>query len=202
MTVMVQGCFTVPAHASNLPHSRRLSQRTRGEFSSSLMCAVLSHCACSQPTDNGLVDMQDMGPNNWFYINVMLDNSELFVPLPDQLDGEVEHALNSKLRGVALRWTQLRVGYFFGGDGEKILRVNAHELSMIGRLPEVVHSQVSLKQADSVTHLQLLSGKECCLAFSGWQQQCSIPACHCGEDSDHHPRLVLTAASLQHTFIL
>lgn len=87
-------------------------------------------------------DMQDMGPNNWFYLNVMLDNSELFVPLPDQLDGEVEHALNSKLRGVALRWEQLRVGYFFGGDGEKILRVNAHELSMFGRLPEVVQSQV------------------------------------------------------------
>ncbi|DBA93880.1 TPA: hypothetical protein ACH3X3_013925 [Trebouxia sp. C0006] len=84
---------------------------------------------------------EDMGPNNWFYFNIMLDNSELFVPLPDQLDGEVEHALNSKLRGVALRWEQLRVGYFFGGDGEKILRVNAHELSMIGRLPEVVNSQ-------------------------------------------------------------
>ncbi|KAL0042783.1 hypothetical protein WJX79_011021 [Trebouxia sp. C0005] len=84
---------------------------------------------------------EDMGPNNWFYINVMLDNSELFVPLPDQLDGEVEHALNSKLRGVALRWEQLRVGYFFGGDGEKILRLNAHELSMVGRLPEVVQSQ-------------------------------------------------------------
>jgi len=88
------------------------------------------------------VILQDMGLNNWFYINVMLDNSELFVPLPDQLNGEVEHALNSKLRGVALRWEQLRVGYFFGGDGEKILRLNAHELSMIGRLPEVVHSQV------------------------------------------------------------
>lgn len=86
--------------------------------------------------------LQDMGPNNWFYINVMLDNSELFIPLPDQMSGEVEHALNSKLRGVALRWEQLRVGYFFGGDGEKILRLNAHELSMIGRLPEVVHSQV------------------------------------------------------------
>ena len=89
-------------------------------------------------------DSQDMGPNNWFYLNVMLDNSELFVPLPDQLDGEVEHALNSKLRGVALRWEQLRVGYFFGGDGEKILRVNAHELSMFGRLPEVVQSQVGI----------------------------------------------------------
>lgn len=104
---------------------------------------MASHCACSQQTDSGFVDMQDMGPNNWFYINVMLDNSELFVPLPDQLDGEVEHALNSKLRGVALRWEQLRVGYFFGGDGEKILRLNAHELSMVGRLPEVVQSQVS-----------------------------------------------------------
>ncbi|KAL3144165.1 hypothetical protein ABBQ32_003949 [Trebouxia sp. C0010 RCD-2024] len=84
---------------------------------------------------------QDMGPNNWFYINVVLDNSELFIPLPDQSNGEVEHALNSKLRGVALRWDQLRVGYFFGGDGEKILRLNAHEFSMIGRLPEVVQSQ-------------------------------------------------------------
>lgn len=86
--------------------------------------------------------MQDLGPNNWFYINVMLDHSELFIPLPEQSSGELEQALNSKLRGVALRWDQLRVGYFFGGDGEKILRVNAHELSMIGRLPEVVHSQV------------------------------------------------------------
>lgn len=91
-----------------------------------------------------------MGPNNWFYINVMLDNSELFIPLPDQLSGEVEHALNSKLRGVALRWEQLRVGYFFGGDGEKILRLNAHELSMIGRLPEVVHSQVQHSQTAAV----------------------------------------------------
>ena len=100
-----------------------------------------------------------MGPNNWFYFNVMLDNSELFVPLPDQLDGEVEHALNSKLRGVALRWEQLRVGYFFGGDGEKILRVNAHELSMTGRLPDVVHSQVSPERFvdDIASHAQCAS---------------------------------------------
>lgn len=150
-----------------------------------------------------------MGPNNWFYINVMLDNSELFVPLPDQLDGEVEHALNSKLRGVALRWEQLRVGYFFGGDGEKILRVNAHELSMIGRLPEVVHSQVGLKPADSVLHLQLSCSKECRLAF--WYRKAgsnnaawlATPVCHCGKNRHHHPRLVFTAAaSLQLTFSL
>ena len=116
-----------------------------------------------------------MGPNNWFYMNVMLDNSELFVPLPDQLDGGVEHALNSKLRGVALRWEQLRVGYFFGGDGEKILRVNAHELSMIGRLPEVVHSQVSLKPADKPDTLAASPcGQECCLVLSDGQQQCSM----------------------------
>ena len=151
--------------------------------------------------------MQDMGPNNWFYFNIMLDNSELFVPLPDQLDGEVEHALNSKLRGVALRWEQLRVGYFFGGDGEKILRVNAHELSMIGRLPEVVNSQVSLKPADSVTHLQLHPGKECCLVFivaigSSNAAWLAMPADHCSPDSDHHPRLIFTAASLQHTCLL
>ena len=91
------------------------------------------------------LSLQDMGPNNWFYINVVLDNSELFIPLPDQSSDEVEHALNSKLRGVALRWDQLRVGYFFGGDQEKILRLNAHEFSMIGRLIEVVHSQVNYR---------------------------------------------------------
>ena len=153
-------------HRSESTHKRKFLQF-------SYVCSA-SRCACSHQTDNGFVDMQDMGPNNWFYINVMLDNSELFVPLPDQLDGEVEHALNSKLRGVALRWEQLRVGYFFGGDGEKILRVNAHELSMIGRLPEVVQSQVSLQPADSVTHLQPYPGKECCLVSSNWQQQCSM----------------------------
>jgi len=131
------------------------------------------------------MDMQDMGPNNWFYFNIMLDNSELFVPLPDQLDGEVEHALNSKLRGVALRWEQLRVGYFFGGDGEKILRVNAHELSMIGRLPEVVQSQVSLSRlahrdtlASSLCH-RILPGN--LVTGSNNAAWLATPACHCSQ---------------------
>ena len=98
----------------------------------------------------------------------MLDHSELFIPLPEQSNGEVEHALNSKLRGVALRWDQLRVGYFFGGDGEKILRVNAHELSMIGRLPEVVHSQVRLCACSTLPLFQELKALAACnMAITG-----------------------------------
>lgn len=116
---------------------------------------------------------QDMGPNNWFYINVMLDHSELFIPLPEQSSEDVSHALNSKLRGVALRWDQLRVGYFFGGDGEKILRVNAHDLSMIGRLPEVVHSQV-----DMLHNMPLLAAhqNDCVPSFCTAKQAAPRPA--------------------------
>lgn len=30
-----------------------------------------------------------------------------------------------RCRGLLLRWEQLRVGYFFGGDGESVLRIAA-----------------------------------------------------------------------------
>lgn len=67
------------------------------------------------------------------YINLLIENSHLFMPLLDEtLTGEV--ASQDVHPGLGLNWSQLRLGYFYGGDGECILRFNAHDLAAVGRL--------------------------------------------------------------------
>ncbi len=51
-------------------------------------------------------------------------------------------AARGGVRGLSAAWQALRVGYFWGGDGETILRVNARQLSAVGCLPGVPQLQV------------------------------------------------------------
>ena len=78
---------------------------------------------CAQP-ENG---------SQWMYINVLVENSHLFVPLQDEtLPGDLPaHDVHP---GLGFNWSQLRMGYFYGGDNECVLRFNAHELAALGRL--------------------------------------------------------------------
>ena len=75
------------------------------------------------------------------YFNVILEHCELGIPVLDSTKPS-RGVQASRFRGLALTWEQLRVGYFFGGDGEVALRVNAHQLSAASRLPDVSGSQV------------------------------------------------------------
>ncbi len=89
-------------------------------------------------------NLQDYQPGNWMYFNVILEDCELGIPVLDSVKPS-RGTQASKFRGLALTWEQLRVGYFFGGDGEVALRVNAHQLSAASRLPDVSGPQVKLQ---------------------------------------------------------
>ena len=85
--------------------------------------------------------LQDYQPGNWMYFNVILEHCELGIPGLDSIKPS-RGTQASRFRGLALTWEQLRVGYFFGGDGEVALRVNAHQLSAASRLPDASGPQV------------------------------------------------------------
>ena len=106
-------------------------------------------------------NLQDYQPGNWMYFNVILEDCELGIPVVDS--GKPSRGTQaSRFRGLALTWEQLRVGYFFGGDGEVALRVNAHQLSAASRLPDVSGPQVKPQLSALPMHLQ---GQVCCLAM-------------------------------------
>ena len=66
------------------------------------------------------------------YINVLVEKSNLFFPLPDEV--VTDHAPEEAMPGLCYNWSQLRLGYFYGGDGDCVLRFNAHDLAAVGRL--------------------------------------------------------------------
>ncbi len=92
---------------------------------------------------------QLLEPSQWMYVNVILEDSELFVPLaytgilppphsPHPVGGSSGTAVAC---GLSLSWHQLRVGHFWGGDGESILRINGDALSAAGHLPGEAQGQ-------------------------------------------------------------
>jgi hypothetical protein len=78
------------------------------------------------------------------YINVIIERSELFLPLPD--GSPAAQSLGSQhqaSRGLVLTWPALRTGYFWGGDGETVLRIDVQELAVKARLQGLRNSQAS-----------------------------------------------------------
>lgn len=79
------------------------------------------------------------------YANIICENCQLFFPLPregslaaplarEQSEG-VENGLN-------FTWDKLRLGQFWGGDGESTTKFNADQLSASGHVDGSLHGQV------------------------------------------------------------
>ncbi|KAK9808775.1 hypothetical protein WJX72_003363 [[Myrmecia] bisecta] len=112
-----------------------------------------THCICVPWV---LPWPQMAGPGNWMYINVILEDSELMLPLPDA--GGRSHrreagGRSALSKGLLLRWHQLRVGYFWGGDGEGMLRVNANEMAAVLQTPETPDPQAFLVPFNAVSEV-------------------------------------------------
>ena len=95
------------------------------------------------------------------YVNVILEDSELFVPLPytgilpaPNSGGGGSSAVGAC--GLSLSWHQLRMGHFWGGDGESILRINGDALSAAGHLPGEAHGQARCHHPQSISPLHML----------------------------------------------
>lgn len=77
------------------------------------------------------------------YCNVIMQNSQLLIPVPDAYQATA--APSNSPKGLLFQWASLRLGYFFGGDGECLFRVNADKLSAVAQLPGSQDPQVLLK---------------------------------------------------------
>lgn len=67
----------------------------------------------------------------WFYVNVVIERSDLHVPLPLTCPASWRDSLIAKTKDeVVLAWNTLRVGYFWGGDGHVELVVGARDLKV------------------------------------------------------------------------
>ncbi|KAK9852808.1 hypothetical protein WJX84_011225 [Apatococcus fuscideae] len=75
------------------------------------------------------------GPHGkqWMYCNVIMQNSQLLLPVPDAFQASA--APSNGPKGLLFQWDSLRLGYFFGGDGECLFRVNADKLAAVAQLP-------------------------------------------------------------------
>ncbi|CAD7705163.1 unnamed protein product [Ostreobium quekettii] len=69
-----------------------------------------------------------MAPDNWFYINVVLSKSEVFVPVGPEWRRPRALASRQGGQGLKLSWDSLRVGYYWGGDQETTVRVDSQGL--------------------------------------------------------------------------
>ena len=67
--------------------------------------------------------LQDPANYQWMYCNLVMEASHLFLPL-----AEPQQDPAAAPPGLFLEWHQFRAGYFFGGDGTYITRLNAFEL--------------------------------------------------------------------------
>ena len=94
--------------------------------------------------------MQDLSPDEWMYANIICENCQLFFPLPkggnvpassciDEMKG-VENGLN-------FTWDRLRLGQFWGGDGECITKFDADQLSASGHVDGSLHGQVGYSES-------------------------------------------------------
>ena len=67
--------------------------------------------------------LQDPTNYQWMYCNLVMEASHLFLPLADP-----QQEASAGSQGLFLEWQQFRAGYFFGGDGQYITRLNAFDL--------------------------------------------------------------------------
>lgn len=73
-------------------------------------------------------------PDPWMYVNVILEDNELLIPLPEDATMDYTLETHNSYRGLRLSWPAFRMGYFWGGDGEVVLRVDVRELGVQARL--------------------------------------------------------------------
>ena len=91
---------------------------------------------------NGGVAVQDQSPSQWMYTNLITENCELLVPLPDSEPMAALRLSMGRVNGLKMRWSQLRLGYFWGGDNEVTSRINANDFSASGHIAGADHGQV------------------------------------------------------------
>lgn len=77
------------------------------------------------------------------YINVILEGSDLLAPVT-QVPEQQPLPDKAQEGGFLAAWERLRFGYFWGGEGETILRINADHLSTICRNPAVQHPKACI----------------------------------------------------------
>ena len=78
-----------------------------------------------------LTSPQDPANYQWMYCNLVMEASHLFLPL-----AEPQQDPSAAPPGLFLEWHQFRAGYFFGGDGTYITRLNAFELCAWAARPD------------------------------------------------------------------
>jgi len=90
------------------------------------------------------------------YTNVITENCQLFFPLPEECEppsssrasisgvfGRAPRELPPAIEnGLNFTWRRLRLGQYWGGDGECCLQFNAEELSASGHVDGNLHGQV------------------------------------------------------------
>ena len=77
------------------------------------------------------------------YINVILEKSELLLPKPraPEQHGAQPGAFMAEDTGILTAWDGLRIGYFWGGNNETVLRINASDISAVCHVPTMQQPQ-------------------------------------------------------------
>lgn len=80
------------------------------------------------------------------YTNIISENCQLFVPLPEEVPAadfgrQIPPAIEN---GLNITWTKLRLGQYWGGDGECCTQFNTEELSASGHVNGNLHGQAGL----------------------------------------------------------
>lgn len=78
------------------------------------------------------------------YTNVIAENCQLFVPLPEETTGLQPARRDTEAieNGLNITWTKLRLGQYWGGDNECCVQFNTEELSASGHVDGNLHGQV------------------------------------------------------------
>ena len=87
--------------------------------------------------------LQDEAPDEWMYANIICESCQLFFPLPKEGSLAVPREQDqSAENGLNFTWEKLRLGQFWGGDGECNTKFNADQLSASGHVHGSLHGQV------------------------------------------------------------
>ena len=89
--------------------------------------------------------LQDEAPDEWMYANIICESCQLFFPLPKEGSLAVPLAreqAEGDENGLNFTWEKLRLGQFWGGDGECTTKFNADQLTDSGQVDGSLHGQV------------------------------------------------------------
>lgn len=88
------------------------------------------------------------------YVNIILEDTELLIPL---LEDTSENSPVEPKRGLQLSWPAFRTGYFWGGDGETLLRMDIRDVGVQANLESQSNCQVSFTGVEGSVALTRLS---------------------------------------------